>query len=77
MESTPSVNSFGICTTLERETPAPFRLASSEVRAKDPKVIPWKAPIKDQMVDLFFTLRASFKAASTAFVPVGPTNCTL
>jgi len=36
---------------------------------------PWKPLVKLMMLLRPVTLRASFKAASTALVPVGPVNC--
>ena len=66
-----------MCTTFSKFIPAPALLPLSLVRANAPNVIPWKHPIKHQMLFLFFTFLASFKAASTVFVPVGPGNCIL
>lgn len=45
--------------------------------ASEPSDMPWKALVNDTMDSRPFTLRASFSAASTALVPVGPGNITL
>ena len=55
-------------------TPAPRRLKLLPVIASDPSVIPWKALVKLTIVSRPVTLRASLRAASTQFVPVGPGN---
>ena len=57
-----------------RGTPAPALEEASVVMAIEPSVIPWNAPIMAKILVRFFTFRASFKAASTALVPVGPAN---
>lgn len=58
-------------------TPAPARLAAFPVTASEPSDIPWNALVKETTVCRPVTLRASFSAASTALVPVGPGNITL
>ncbi|CAM5266760.1 hypothetical protein SANTM175S_03200 [Streptomyces antimycoticus] len=57
--------------------PAPARLKALPVTASEPSDMPWKALVKDTMDSRPLTLRASFSAASTALVPVGPGNMTL
>ncbi len=58
-------------------TPAPWRFMELPVMASDPSVMPWKALVKLTTESRPVTLRASFSAASTEFVPVGPGNITL
>ncbi len=57
--------------------PAPARLNAFPVTASEPSDMPWKALVNDTIASRPFTLRASFSAASTALVPVGPGNMTL
>ena len=77
VSSSGNIYGAGICVTSFRHTPAPPRLPASLVRDNAPSVIPWKHPMSAQIWFLFFTLRASFNAASTPLVPVGPGNITL
>ena len=60
-----------------RGTPAPPRWCWLPVAATAPRVTPWKPLVKEMMLVRPLTLRASFMAASTALVPVGPVNCIL
>ncbi len=57
--------------------PAPARLNALPVTASEPSDMPWKALVNDTIASRPLTLRASFSAASTALVPVGPGNITL
>ena len=59
------------------DTPAPARLNRLPVTASDPSVMPWKPLVNETIVRRPVALRASFSAASTALVPVGPGNWTL
>ena len=52
-------------------------VVSAAVAARAPRLTPWKALVKATIELRPVTLRASLRAASTAFVPVGPVNCTL
>ncbi len=45
------------------------------VAASAPMLQPWKPLVKLMTLLRPVTLRASFSAASTALVPVGPVNC--
>ena len=69
--------SNGIVTVCSSGTPAPARFDGFAVTASDPSVMPWNPFVNATTVRRPVTLRASFSAASTAFVPVGPGNCTL
>ena len=50
------------------------RLKALPVTASEPSDMPWKALVKETIDSRPLTLRASFSAASTALVPVGPGN---
>ena len=69
--------SNGSATVCSSGTPAPARFDGFDVTASDPSVMPWKPSRNATTVGRPVTLRASLSAASTAFVPVGPGNCTL
>ncbi len=58
-------------------TPAPPRFMALPVTESDPSVMPWKPLVKPTTRSRPVTLRASLRAASTAFVPVGPGNWSL
>ena len=75
--SSPMKPQKGIEVVFCSETPAPARLKPLPVTASAPRVMPWKALVKLTTRSRPVTLRASFKAASTALVPVGPGNCSL
>jgi hypothetical protein len=47
------------------------------VTASEPRLMPWKALVKPATFSRPVTLRASFSAASTELVPVGPGNWSL
>ncbi|MMZ62308.1 hypothetical protein D1872_245130 [compost metagenome] len=52
--------------------PRPFPHRLGACRDRLPIDMPWKPPMNANIPVLFFALRASLRAASTAFVPVGP-----
>lgn len=58
-------------------TPAPARFIELPVTDSAPSVMPWKALVKLMIDSRPVALRASFSAASTELVPVGPGNWTL
>lgn len=60
----------------QRDTGA-LPAASSVVMARAPRDMPWKQPIRANTLVRPVTLRASFRAASMALVPVGPGNMIL
>ncbi|MNN75690.1 hypothetical protein D3C81_1920100 [compost metagenome] len=60
--------------TPPRGSPAPSLIDLELVADRLPSDMPWKPPMNANIPVLFFALRASFRAASTAFVPVGPQN---
>ena len=57
--------------------PAPPRLPALPVSDSEPMVMPWKPLVNEMMLRRPVILRASFIAASTALVPVGPVIITL
>ena len=63
-----------MCVQSVRDAIAPFLANISDVAESAPSVIPWKQPINAKMFLLPVYFLASFNAASTAFVPVGPGN---
>jgi hypothetical protein len=71
----PGAVSNGSRCTFSSGTPAARRKASLPVSASDPRVMPWKPCVNATTSRRPVTRRASFRAASTALVPVGPMNC--
>ena len=57
--------------------PAPPRFIELPVTDRAPRVMPWKPLVKFTTDSRPVTLRASFKAASTALAPPGPGKATL
>lgn len=54
--------------------PRPSLMDLELVADRLPSDMPWKPPMNANIPVLFFALRASLRAAFTAFVPVGPQN---
>jgi len=67
---------YGNGVPCESGTPAPPRLIALPVTASAPSVMPWNPFVKHTTSVRPVTFRASFSAASTAFVPAGPGNWT-
>ncbi len=75
--SAPSTEPKGAWSTCSRGTPEALRNTWLAVQASDPRVMPWKPWVKATTWRRPVTRRASFRAASTALVPVGPENIIL